>query len=161
VILFHLIHLTKKATMRKLLFLFSLTLFILMTQLTVSAQTSKPYSEGPVWNVQFVKTKPGMATLYLKNLSDGWIKVMNEAKTEGLVLDYKVISGMPGSKDDWDLMLMYELKNHAAEDGLSDKMESIRNKLFGSEDVQQKSAVARNDLRELLGGKSTQELIFK
>ena len=147
--------------MKKILFFFSLTLFILMTQLTVIAQTSKPYSEGPVWNVQFVKTKPGMATLYLKNLSDGWIKVMNEAKTEGLILDYKVFSGMPGSKDDWDLMLMYELKNHAAEDGLSDKMESMRNKLFGCEDVQQKSAVARNDLRELLGGKSTQELIFK
>jgi hypothetical protein len=57
--------------------------------------------------------------------------------------------------------LMYEIKNHAVEDGLTDKMESIRNKMFGSEDVQQKSAVARNDLRELLGGKITQELIFK
>lgn len=147
--------------MKKLFFFFSLTLLILMTQLTVTAQTSKPYTEGPVWSVQFVKTKPGMATLYLKNLSDGWIKVMNEAKTEGLILDYKVFSGAPGSKDDWDLMLMYELKNHAAEDGLSDKMESIRNKLLGGEDVQQKSAVARNDLRELLGGKTTQELIFK
>jgi hypothetical protein len=40
-------------------------------------------------------------------------------------------------------------------------MEAIRNKMFGSEDVQQKSAVARNDLRELLGGKLTQELIFR
>lgn len=147
--------------MKKLLFFFSLTLFILMTQLTVTAQTSKPYTEGPVWSVQFIKTKPGMALLYLRNLNDGWIKIMNEAKTEGLIMDYKVFSGTPGSKDDWDLMLMYELKNHAAEDGLSDKMEVIRNKMFGSEDVQQKSAVARNDLRELLGGKTTQELIFK
>ena len=147
--------------MKKLVIFFSLTLFILMAQLTVTAQTSKPYTEGPVWNVQFIKTKPGMTLLYLKNLSDGWIKIMNEAKTEGLILDYKVFSGIPGSKDDWDLMLMYELKNHAAEDGLSDKMEAIRNKMFGSEDVQQKSAVARNDLRELLGGKMTQELIFK
>ena len=147
--------------MKKLLFLFSLTLFILMTQLTVTAQSSKPYTEGPVWNVQFIKTKPGMTLLYLRNLSDGWIKIMNEAKMEGLILDYKVFSGIPGSKDDWDLMLMYEIKNHAVEDGLTDKMESIRNKIFGSEDVQQKSAVARNDLRELLGGKITQELIFK
>ena len=147
--------------MKKLLFLFSLTLFILMIQLTVSAQSSKPYTEGPVWNVQFIKTKPGMTLLYLRNLSDGWIKIMNEAKMEGLILDYKVFSGIPGSKDDWDLMLMYEIKNHAVEDGLTDKMESIRNKMFGSEDVQQKSAVARNDLRELLGGKITQELIFK
>jgi hypothetical protein len=160
-ILFNLIILTKKVIMKKLLFLFSLTLFILMTQLTVTAQSSKPYTEGPVWNVQFIKTKPGMTLLYLRNLSDGWIKIMNEAKMEGLILDYKVFSGIPGSKDDWDLMLMYEIKNHAVEDGLTDKMESIRNKMFGSEDVQQKSAVARNDLRELLGGKITQELIFK
>jgi hypothetical protein len=147
--------------MKKLLFFFSLTLFISMTQLTVTAQTSKPYTEGPVWNVQFVKTKPGMTLLYLKNLSEGWIKIMNEAKMQGLVLDYKVFSGIPGTKDDWDLMLMYEIKNHAAQDGLNDKMEVLRDKMFGTEDVQQKSAVARNDLRELLGGKITQELIFK
>ena len=147
--------------MKKLLFFFGLTLFILMTQLTVTAQTSKPYTEGPVWNVQFIKTKPGMTLVYLRNLSDGWIKIMNEAKMEGLILDYKVFSGIPGSKDDWDLMLMYEIKNHAVEDGLTDKMEAIRNKMLGSEDVQQKSAVARNDLRELLGGKITEELIFK
>ena len=147
--------------MKKLLFFFSLTLFILMTQLTVTAQTSKPYTEGPVWNVQFIKTKPGMTLLYLRNLSDGWIKIMKEAKMEGLILDYKVFSGQPGTRDDWNLMLMYEIKNHAVEDDLTDKMEAIRNKMFGSEDVQQKSAVARNDLRELLGGKITQELIFK
>jgi hypothetical protein len=147
--------------MKKLLFFFSLTLCILMTQLTATAQTSKPYTEGTVWNVQFIKTKPGMTLLYLRNLSDGWIKIMKEAKMEGLILDYKVFSGLPGSRDDWDLMLMYEIKNHAAEDGLSDKVEVIRDKMFGSEDVQQKSAVARNDLRELLGGKITQELIFK
>ena len=147
--------------MKKLLFFFSLTLCILMTQFTATAQTSKPYTEGTVWNVQFIKTKPGMTLLYLRNLSDGWIKIMKEAKMEGLILDYKVFSGLPGSRDDWDLMLMYEIKNHAAEDGLSDKVEVIRDKMFGSEDVQQKSAVARNDLRELLGGKITQELIFK
>ena len=132
-----------------------------MTQSTATAQTSKPYIEGPVWSVQFIKTKPGMARLYLNNLSEGWIKTMTEAKTEGLIMDFKVFSGIPGSKDDWDLMLMYELKNHAAEDGLSDKMEALRNKLLGSEDVQHKSAIARNDLREALGGKMTQELIFK
>jgi hypothetical protein len=102
-----------------------------------------------------------MTLLYLKNLSEGWIKVMNEAKMEGLIMDYKVFSGLPGSKDDWDLMLMYEIKNHAVQDGLIDKMDAIRNKLLGTEEVQQKSAVARNDLREQLGGKVTQELIFK
>jgi hypothetical protein len=144
----------------KKLFFFAFTLLVLL-QFSATAQTSKPYTNGPVWQVQFVKTKPGMGLTYLRNLNDGWIKLMREAKTEGLILDFKVLSGEPGSKDDWDLLLMYELKNHAAEDDLSDRMEVIRNKLFGAEDVQMKAAVGRNDLRELLGGKTTQELIFK
>ncbi len=147
--------------MKKFLISCSFTLLMFFIQSTADAQTGKPYSEGPVWNVQFIQTKPGMGLLYLRNLNDGWIKIMKEAKSQDLILDYKVFSGLPGSKDDWDLMLMYELKNHAAEDGLSDKMEALRNKMFGTEDVQQKSAVARNDLRELLGGKICQELIFK
>lgn len=102
-----------------------------------------------------------MQLMYLKNLSDGWVKLMKEAKTQGLIMDYKVLSSLPGSKDDWDLMLMTEIKNHAAEDGLSDKLDAISDKLFGGEDTRQKAAVSRNDLRELLGGKMADELIFK
>jgi hypothetical protein len=126
------------------------------------AQSDKPYTDGPLWQVQFVHTKSGMSDLYLKNLNDGWIKEMRAAKDAGLIMDYKVLQAQPGSENDWDLMLLYELKNHAAIDGMSDKMDAIGKKVFGTnEDTQHKEAISRNDLRVLQGGRLTQELDFK
>jgi hypothetical protein len=143
-----------------LLSLLSLS-FGLFCCVCAQAQSTKPYTEGPVWQVQFVQTKSGMGQQYLKNLNDGWIKVMVEAKAEGTIMDYKVLQSEPAAKTDWDLMLLIEIKNYAGLDGMQDKMEVIRNKIFGSEDVQQKASVLRNDLRDLLGGKLARELIFK
>lgn len=148
--------------MKKLLLSFSLCLSsIIFLQSDICAQTSKPYTEGPLWEVQFIKTKPGMGDLYLKNLSEGWIKMMTAAKKQGLITDFKVLSSEPASQNDWDLMLLYQVKNYAALDGMNDKMDKLAEQLFGGEDTQHQNAVSRNDLRELYGGKMTQELIFK
>lgn len=66
------------------------------------------------------------------------------------------------SEHDWDLMLMYEIKNHAVLDGLDEKMEATAKKLFGgSQETQHTNAISRNDLRVLQGGKLAQELDFK
>jgi len=128
----------------------------------VPAQTDRPYTDGPLWEVQFVHTKSGMGDQYLKNLSAGWIKEMRAAKDAGLVMDFKVLSAQPASENDWDLLLMYELKNHAVLDGMREKMDAINKKIFGtSEETQHTQAVSRNDLRVLQGGKITQELEFK
>jgi hypothetical protein len=128
---------------------------------TVAAQSSDPYNMGPVWQVQFVRMKPGMNDLYLKNLSDGWIKEMRAAKDQGLIMDFKVLQAQNASEDDWNLMLMYELKNYAMLDGMTDKMKALAAKMFGTEEVQHTNAVSRNDLRVLQGGRLTQELDFK
>lgn len=39
---------------------------LLLVQLYAGAQTNKPYSEGSLWQVDFIKTKSGMGALYLK-----------------------------------------------------------------------------------------------
>jgi hypothetical protein len=126
-----------------------------------SAQTDQPYANGPVWNLSFIKTKPGYFSTYMKNLSEGWNKLMKQAKQDGLITDYKVISAPAASKDDWDLLLMIQVKNYAAIDGIEEKIDKLAEKLFGSEDQQQKAAVSRNDIREPVGEKIAQELIFK
>ena len=73
-----------------------------------------PYTEGSVWSVGFVKTKPGMGKEYLKNLAANW-RAMNEAaKKEGLVISYKVLQGAAANPEDWDIMLLIEYKNMAA-----------------------------------------------
>jgi hypothetical protein len=126
------------------------------------AQTDKPYTDGPVWNVQFVHSKPGMTMLYYKNLSEGWVKQMKAAKEAGYITDYKVLSAMASSENDWDLVLMYQVKNYAALDGMVDRMNTLSKKVFNADDDGlHTKAVARNDLRTLMGGKITQELVFK
>lgn len=141
-------------------FVISTVIFLLFNQCSF-AQSDKPYTDGPLWQVQFIHTKPGMTALYLKNLSDGWIKEMRAAKDAGYIMDFKVLSGEPGSENDWDLLLMYEIRNYAMLDGAEDKMEALSQKIFGNDQVMHTQAVSRNDLRTLQGGRLTQELDFK
>lgn len=149
--------------MKKFLFTSAITMAILLfCNQNSFAQSDKPYTEGPLWQVQFVHTKPGMTALYLKNLSDGWIKEMRAAKDAGYIMDYKVFSAQPASENDWDLMLMYEIKNYAMLDGATEKMNALSKKVFGGDDnTLHTQAVSRNDLRVLQGGRLTQQLDFK
>lgn len=137
-----------------------LPLLILISTFSFS-QTNKPYTEGPVWNLSMIKVKPGFGDIYLKNLSEGWYKIMKQAKQDGLISDFKIISAPAGHKDDWDLLLMTQVKNFAAMDGIDSKFEALQAKLLGNEETMQKAAFNRNDMREPLGEKLGQELIFK
>ncbi|HUZ58356.1 MAG TPA: hypothetical protein VMU83_06205 [Hanamia sp.] len=149
--------------MKKIILSSTIAFIIMMAgTINVSAQTDRPYTDGPLWQVQFIHTKSGMTDQYLKNLSAGWIKEMRAAKDAGLIMDFKVLASQPASENDWDLLLMYELKNHAVLDGMREKMDAINKKVFGtSEETEHTQAVSRNDLRVLQGGKLTQELKFK
>ena len=76
--------------MKKQLLFFTLCFLpALFLQVNSYAQTSKPYTEGPAWQVQFVKTKSAMGQLYLKNVREGWIKMMTGAKQEAASLNCK------------------------------------------------------------------------
>lgn len=148
--------------MKKFLFSSAIAVFIVMfCNQNIYAQSDKPYAEGPLWQVQFVHTKSGMTDLYLKNLSEGWIKEMQAAKDAGYIIDYKVFEAQPASENDWDLMLMYEVKNFAMLDGMSDKMEALMKKDGSNDQTLHTQAVSRNDLRVLQGGRLTRELDFK
>ena len=148
--------------MKKFIFTSAIVVLILMfCDQNIYAQSDKPYSEGPLWQVQFIRTKPGMTDLYLKNLSDGWIKEMKAAKDAGYIIDYKIFQAQPASENDWDLMLMYEIKNVAMLDGMSDKMEALMKKDGTNDQTLHTQAVSRNDLRILQGGRLTRELDFK
>jgi hypothetical protein len=149
--------------MNKLIFKLTISIVLLVVSADISyAQTDKPYTEGPLWQVQFIQTKPGMTNLYLKNLSEGWVKQMRAAKEAGLIMDFKVLSSAPASENDWDLLLIYQIKNYAMLDGMREKLEAMSKKVFNTnEEGLHTKAVSRNDLRILQGGKLTQELQFK
>lgn len=121
----------------------------------------KPYKEGTVWGVTFIRVKPGMFDVYMRDLASQRKALMDEAKKQGLIVSEKMLSGSAAGRDDWDLMLMVEYKNWAAFDGLSDKFDALALKIVGSEEKQLQSMIKRTEVREILGDKTLQEITFK
>jgi hypothetical protein len=141
--------------------LLAVALFLSLALPAQSIAQGLPFTEGSVWSVGFVKTKPGMTNDYYRNLAANW-RMMNEAaKKDGLVLSYKILYSPAANTEDWDIMLLIEYKNMAAMDGMAEKMEILGAKMMGTEDVRRTGAIKRNEIRDILGGKLAREIILK
>ncbi len=135
-----------------------------------SAQTSKtsaaggsmaPYTEGTVWDVTMVKTKPGMTDDYLKNLAGAYKKSSDEMKKEGIIMDYKIFIGDAACHGDFDVLLMVEYKNMAALDNIRERTDPIERKMIGSEEQMHQGSVKRMEIRDILGTKLMREVTLK
>jgi len=126
-----------------------------------SAQSDAPYTEGPVWNVTMVKTKAGMTDEYLKSLAKTLKASLEEAKKQDLVIDYKILLGNVATPQDFDILIMVESKNMAAQDNAREKFDPIARKLIGTIDQQQAIQVKRLDIREIVGTKLMREITLK
>lgn len=121
----------------------------------------KPYKEGTVWQVTFIKVKPGMFDVYMNDVLPTRKKLYDESHRQGLVVSEKMLSGDSFGGGDFNVILMTEYKNYAALDGLSDKFDTIMSKLVGGQDAQVKVMVKRTEMREILGDKLMQEIHYK
>jgi hypothetical protein len=126
-----------------------------------SAQSDAPYTEGPVWQITMVKTKPGMDDDYLKGIAKTFKGTLEEAKKQDLIMDYKVLIGDAANAQDFNILLMVESKNMAAFDNSREKFDPISRKVSGSLDQQRATAVKRLDIREILGVKLMREVTLK
>jgi hypothetical protein len=139
-----------------------LTFLVLTCALpAVWAEEDRPYAEGPVTQIAFVRTKYGMFDEYMKYLDGPYKKVMDEQKKAGIILDYGVYQAFPRNPQEADIILTVTYKNWAALDGLRDKVDPVLAKNFGSMDAANKGAVDRDKVREILGGQAIQELKLK
>ena len=121
----------------------------------------KPYTEGTVWTITFVRVKPGMMDVYLRDVLPLRKKINEEARKEGLLVSSHILSGNSMGRDDWDVMFLDEYKNWAAFDGMTAKYDAIAARVVGSEDKQVQLMSKRTDVREILGNKVMQELNYK
>jgi hypothetical protein len=126
-----------------------------------SGGSTAPYVEGPVWDITFVRTKAGMGDDYMKNLAGAYKSTSEEAKKQGIIVDYKILIGDPANRDDFDIMLMVEYKNMAALDGLREKTDPIARKLIGTEEVMKQASTKRMEVRDILGNKTMREITLK
>jgi len=128
---------------------------------TTATSIMAPYTEGPVWELTMVRTKPGMDDDYLKNLAQAYKSTSEEAKKQGIIMDYKIMLGDAANKDDYNILLMVEYKNMAAFDGLRQKTDPIAQKMIGGEEQLRQGSVKRGELREILGSKTMREVTLK
>src|SRR5260370_12378072 len=126
-----------------------------------SAQSDAPYTEGPVWNITMVKAKSGMTDEYLKDLAKTLKLSLEEAKKQNLVLDYKILLGSVATPQDFNILIIVESKNMAAQDNTREKFDPIARKLVGTTDQQQAIQVKRLDIREIMGTKLMREITLK
>jgi hypothetical protein len=123
--------------------------------------TRAPYTEGTVWNLQFIRVKPGLQDDYLNNIRATTKNLLDEAKRQGLILSYHYISAPAATPEDWDVLVMVEYKNYAALDGLREKVEPLAAKTIGGESNRRTRAGQRNEIREVVGTKFGRELILR
>jgi hypothetical protein len=147
--------------MKKYLILAASAALFTAWAVTSSAQSDAPYTEGPVWQITMVKTKYGMSDDYLKGLAKSFKGTLDEAKKQGLVMDYKILIGDAATPQDFDILLMVESKNMAAFDNAREKFDPIAKKVEGSVDQQRATAVKRLEIRQIMGDKLMREVTLK
>jgi hypothetical protein len=134
---------------------------IMVTMASVANAQDKVYKEGSAWHISFIKVRTGMDDAYIKSLKTTWKSVQDEAVKQGLVLSYKILSGMATTPSDWDMMLMVEYKNLAAMEGSDDKWDAILKKVVGGEEAMKTLNENRVSMREIFGEKVLREVIYK
>jgi hypothetical protein len=131
------------------------------TTTTAAEGSTAPYTEGSVWQLTMIKTKPGMTDDYLKGLSKSLKASLEEGKKQGFIVSYKILLGEASSPHDYNVMTMVEYKNMATLDNLRAKTDPIAQKTIGGEDQQREAAMKRAEIREIFGSKLMREITLK
>ena len=139
----------------------SLVLLVLVVGISVFAQVNRPYHNGSVWSIAFIRMKPGMETAYLNYLAGPWKANQEAAKKEGLILSYKVISAEGHTPGEWNVMLMTEYKDLATMEANEDKGDALAQKMVGNDEKQMQGYKDRAEIREVMGDRLAREVLLE
>jgi len=134
---------------------------LILVSISVYAQFVRPYRNGSVWNIAFIRVKPGMDAGYLNYLATGWKKEQEALKKEGLILSYKVLATEGHSASDWNLLLLTEYKDLATMEANEPKADALAQRLVGDDQKQMQGYKDRAEMREVLGDRLAREIILE
>jgi hypothetical protein len=139
----------------------SLVLAVLIAGVSVFAQVNRPYHNGSVWDIAYIRMKPGMETAYLNYLAGQWKANQEAAKKEGLIVSYKVIGVEGHGPGEWNLMLMTEYKDLATMEANEDKGDALAQKMIGNDEKQMQGYKDRSEIREVMGNRLGREIVLE
>ena len=134
---------------------------LLLVGLSVYAQMVRPYRNGTVWTVAFIRIKPGMDSAYMNYLAGDWKKQQEAQKSEGLILSYKVLSTEGHTTGDWNLMLMTEFKDLATMEANQAKADALAQRVIGTDEKQMQGYRDRAEIREVMDGRLAREIVLE
>ncbi len=120
----------------------------------------RPYSNGTVWTLGFIRMEPGMDVAYLNYVASEWKREQEALKKEGLILSYKVLQTEDHGPDDWNLILMTEVKDLATLEATDKKTEAIAVQLVGGDAKMQQGFQDRLKIRRIIGNRLAREIVL-
>ena len=139
----------------------SFAVLLMIAAISVFAQINRPYHNGSVWSIAFIRIKPGMDTAYMNYVATQWKAEQEAQKKDGNILSYKVMSFEGHTATEFNLMLMTEYKSLAAMEANEDKAEAVAQKVVGNDEVQMKGYNERAAIREIIGDRLAREIILE
>jgi len=134
---------------------------VLIAGVTVYAQVNRPYHSGSVWNIAFIRIKPGMDSAYLNYVAGQWKAEQEAQKKDGNILSYRVLSAEAHTPGEWNLMLMTEYKSLAAMEANEDKADAVAQRVVGNDEKQMQGYRERAEIREVMGARLAREIILE
>lgn len=134
---------------------------LVIAAVSVYAQVNRPYHNGSVWNIAFIRIKPGMDAAYMNYLASSWKAEQEAQKKDGNIVSYKVMSVEGHTTGEFNLMLMTEYKSLAAMEASQDKAEAVTQKVVGNDETQMKGYNDRLAIREIIGDRLAREIILE
>ena len=132
------------------------------------AQAQENYTEGPVWVINYYRTKPGKFDDYMKFLRANYAKSFAKQKQAGIVVDSKVLLNPTVSgPDDWDVAIAYLYSDFGRlnyNQAVEDQMEKIGAEISGEKNKDKrdtKNDASRFPLRDYLRTRFLREITLK
>ncbi len=141
----------------------TISLFVVMLTLSAaaSAQVKRPFHDGSVWAIGFIKMKPGMETAYLNYIAGDWKREQEALKKDGLILSYMVVTTEAHGSTDWNIMLMTEYKDLANYERSLEKADSLLQTVIGNDEKQMQGYRDRLQIREVLQDRLGRQIILE
>jgi len=145
----------------KCLLIGALVAAIVLLCISVFAQVNRPYRNGSVWNISFIRVKPGMDQAYMNYLASQWKTNQEASKKDGLILSNKVLATEAHGTGDWNLLLMTEYKDLATREANEPKEDALLQRVVGDDQKQMQGYKERFEIREVMGTRVAREVILE
>lgn len=132
--------------------------------LAVSAfgQIHRYFSPGTVWTVTMIKVKAGMDPAYLQFLDTDFKKEMDTMVKANFMKSYKILRSMDDDDRSWNVLLLEEFPSLASMEANEEKADKLVTEVMGISDQKQMEGYQdRSKIREVLGIRTTRELVLK